>query len=268
MVSTDPVKAGETILNSILLKEIGADMTTENKTVKTAAEAGKLDVVQEKQLEAIGGEKLHPRADTPEQITEGPDQIGGGEVKNVTTSDSPGIRTDNINDTIIEDNLDAGGKSILRFGDAPDVITEKQWDEMSRLVSAKLSEDYTSAITESQLADLLNSHKFTGNINIITEKQIEGMTLGISRWANNDYNLSLIKMATKAIADAVAIFGKSPKEGQRIHVVSGLFDSPGEIIEWNGTATLKLDKMIPFYSDIRLTVLDLNSKPIVLGSKL
>ena len=218
LVSTDPVKAGETILNSILSKEIGADMTITNNenTVKTAADAGKTDVIQEKQLETIEESKLHPRAKTPEQITEGPDQLGGGEVKNVTTSDTPGIRTDNINDTIIEDNLDAGGKSILRFGDAPDVITEKQWDEMSRLVSAKLSEDYTSAITESQLADLLSSHKFTGNINIITEKQIEGMTLGISRWANNDYNLSLIKIATKAIADAVAIFGKSPKELIRV----------------------------------------------------
>ncbi|MCE7734581.1 MAG: hypothetical protein GPJ54_06875 [Candidatus Heimdallarchaeota archaeon] len=65
-----------------------------------------------------------------------------------------------------------------------------------------------------------------------------------------------------------AAFGKSPKEGQRIHVVSGLFDSPGEIVDWNGAATLKLDKMIPFYPDIRLTVLDLNSKPVVLGSKI
>lgn len=65
-----------------------------------------------------------------------------------------------------------------------------------------------------------------------------------------------------------AAFGKPPKEGQRVHVVSGLFDSPGEIVDWNGAATLKLDKMIPYYPDTRLTVLDLNSKPAVLGSKL
>ncbi|MFV2014009.1 MAG: EF-Tu/IF-2/RF-3 family GTPase [Candidatus Heimdallarchaeota archaeon] len=65
-----------------------------------------------------------------------------------------------------------------------------------------------------------------------------------------------------------AAFGKSPQKGQRIHVVSGLYDSPGEIIKWNETVTLKLDKMIPYYPDTRLTILDLNAKPAVLGSKL
>ena len=64
-----------------------------------------------------------------------------------------------------------------------------------------------------------------------------------------------------------AAFGKPPIIGQRIHVVSGLYDSPGELISWNSTATVKTDKIIPYHSDNRLTILDLNSKPAVLASK-
>ena len=214
LILNDPVKAGELILKA--KKKIGADMTTKNESesqVKTAAD-GKTDIIQEKQLEGIGEDKLHPRSGTYETITESKEQLGGEVTDNVTTSDSPQVRTDDINETIIEKNLDTG-ESIVRFGDAPDVITEKQWDDMSRLVSAKLSGNYTEVITEAQLANLLSSHKFTGDINIITEKQIEGMTLGIERWASREYNLSLVKTATKAISDVVSLYGKSPEELKR-----------------------------------------------------
>ena len=66
-----------------------------------------------------------------------------------------------------------------------------------------------------------------------------------------------------------AAFGEFPKDGDKIHVVSGLYDSPGEIAKLTeATISLKLEKPIPYYPDIRFTLLDLNKKPSILGSKL
>ncbi|MHA2501831.1 MAG: EF-Tu/IF-2/RF-3 family GTPase [Candidatus Kariarchaeaceae archaeon] len=65
-----------------------------------------------------------------------------------------------------------------------------------------------------------------------------------------------------------AKFGKPPEVGDRVHVISGLYDSPAKIVEWGDTAVLQMDKMTPYHPTIRATVLDLNRKPTVLGSKL
>jgi len=64
-----------------------------------------------------------------------------------------------------------------------------------------------------------------------------------------------------------AKFGETPEVNDRIHVVSGLFDSPAHILEWGDTVTIKSDKVLPFHEVIRLTLLDLNKKPTILGSK-
>ena len=52
MIINDPAKAGEKILKA--RTKIGVDMTINNKSesqVKTAADAGKTDVIMEKQLD-------------------------------------------------------------------------------------------------------------------------------------------------------------------------------------------------------------------------
>lgn len=63
-----------------------------------------------------------------------------------------------------------------------------------------------------------------------------------------------------------AAFGQKPEVGDRVHVVSGLFSAPATITKWNNSVSLELDRSIPFYDKIRLTILDLNKKPAILGS--
>ena len=63
-----------------------------------------------------------------------------------------------------------------------------------------------------------------------------------------------------------AAFGQKPEVGDRVHVVSGLYSAPATITKWNNSVSLELDRSIPFYDKIRLTILDLNKKPAILGS--
>jgi len=65
-----------------------------------------------------------------------------------------------------------------------------------------------------------------------------------------------------------AAFGEAPEVGDHIHLVSGLFDSPGEIIEWGNSVSIKTEKLVPFHQKIRMTVLDLNKKPAIVGAKI
>ena len=60
--------------------------------------------------------------------------------------------------------------------------------------------------TEDQIKQLLDNHQFVGAYETITEDQLRGisMTDGLKRWANKDYSLSVMKVATAAIADAIA----------------------------------------------------------------
>jgi selenocysteine-specific translation elongation factor len=62
-------------------------------------------------------------------------------------------------------------------------------------------------------------------------------------------------------------YGTLPQNGDKIHVVAGLYDVPGEVVEWSDQVSLKLEKPIPYYPLERITLLDLNRKPAVLGSR-
>lgn len=207
LIKNSPEKAGETILNNNL--NIGANMAINN--TKTAG-IKEHDTITEKQL----AEAKLQTDKTPTGITESKEQLAGSEQFKDTTSDSPQVRLDNTPEKITEDQLESvKSAELLRLDNTPTVITEKQWNDMSRLVSAKISKDYTSVITEKQLSELLKNHQFAGlDINVITEKQLSDikMTDGLKRWANKDYSLSVIKMATSTIADAIATFKKSPSE--------------------------------------------------------
>ena len=192
---------------------IGVKMAKENKTQKTAAGTENLEIITEKQLEKKE-EKLHPRTDTiVEGITESKEQIGGSEQSNDTTTESPQVRKGSY-ETITEDQLETIDGSLVRFETVPEVITEKQWDDMSRSFASDVSEDYTTAITESQIRDLLSKHKFIGDVETITEDQLKNisMTDGLKRWASQDYSVSLMKVAINTISDIVYKYQKSPEE--------------------------------------------------------
>jgi len=200
--------------------EIGAKMATENTNTKTAAGAENLEVITEKQL-GKKQETLHPRTEAVyEGITESKEQIGGEEQSNDTTSDSPQVRLGTY-ETITENQLKTEsvlGSAIVNFKDYPDVITEKQWDDFSRDISGDLPDDYTDSITQAQIRDLLSKHKFVGAYETITEDQLRSinMTDGLKRWANKDYTVSLIKTATKIVADMISEYRKSPEEIAKI----------------------------------------------------
>lgn len=200
--------------------DIGAEMANDNKTTKVAAGTENLEIITEKQL-SKDSEPLHPRTgEVYEGITESKEQIGGSEKSNDTTSDSPQVRTGTY-ETITEDQLkttSALGEAVIHFNEYPDVITEKQWDDFSRDVAGDISDDYTEQITQAQIRDLLSSHKFIGNLETITEDQLRdiSMTDGLTRWANKDYSISLVKTATNIIADMISTYRKSPDEIKRI----------------------------------------------------
>jgi len=203
--------------------DIGAKMAIDNKTTKVAAGTDNLEVITEKQL-SKESEPLHPRTEEVyEGITESKEQIGGSEQSNDTTSASPQVRTGTY-DTITEDQLktqSALGDAVIHYSEYPDVITEKQWTDFSKDVAGNLSGDYTESITEAQIRDLLSSHKFIGNIETITEDQLKNisMTDGLKRWANKNYSVSLVKVATNILADMIATYRKSPAEIKRVSSV-------------------------------------------------
>lgn len=188
-----------------------------DKEIKTAAPQildDNREIITEKQLE----EKQTPigsRTDEAfEGITESKQQIGRPEeFSNDTTSDTPQIRRGTY-ETITEDQLTmTTDDAIVRFNDVPDVITEKQWTEFSRLVSAKISADYTDVITDAQIRDLLSNHIFVIP-DVITEGQLANndKEFGLKRWANKNYTQSLTKTAIDSVTDAIARYQKSPKE--------------------------------------------------------
>ncbi len=211
-------------INNTGLKNIGVEMAT-NKETKVAAGSEDREVITEKQL-AKKNTDLHPRTDsTYEGTTESPEQIGGTEQSNDTTSDSPQVRQGTY-ETITEDQLGTTSAAIVRYDDTPEVITEKQWTDFSKSISSQVSDDYIETITEDQIKQLLSNHKFVGSYETITEDQLRGisMTDGLKRWANKDYSLSVMKVATAAIADAIADYQKSPEEIAKI--ASVIADSP------------------------------------------
>ena len=199
--------------------EIGADMATDKKTTKVAANTENLEVITEKQL-SKEAEPLHPRTEEVyEGITESKEQIGGSEKSNDTTSDSPQVRIGTY-ETITEDQMktqSALGEAVIHFNEYPDVITEKQWDDFSRDIAGNIPDDYTESITQAQIRDLLSNHKFIGDVETITEDQLKNinMTDGLKRWANKNYSVSLVKTATNIIADLIATYRKSPLEIKR-----------------------------------------------------
>jgi len=209
LIAEEPQKAAEQILGN-MIKESDTTMA-DKKQEKTAAlgpnetdDASQGEVITEKQLQ--NHPDLHPRTgETYEQITESPEQLGRNDDKsNDTTSDSPQHRWGTY-ETITEDQLDAVTSGhLVRWKDAPEVITEKQWDEMSRLVSAKLPDDWTETITQDQLRNLLDSHSTAGTYETITEDQLDERLGGIKRWASTGYLKHLTKIARETLSDVLA----------------------------------------------------------------
>jgi hypothetical protein len=199
-------------------KESGANMANDKIAAGQGVSKDQTEVITQKQLES-NKTPLHPRQDSHyETTTEGDEQLGGKERVNDTTSESPQVRRGTY-DVITQAQLESIKDGYMtRFNDWPEVITEKQWDEMSRSVDAVLPDDWTSEITQAQLLNLRNNHRWE-DPEVITEGQLKDQSGTMpngdetARWkaASTDVQ-SLVKSATSAIADAIANYGLSPRD--------------------------------------------------------
>ena len=187
-------------------------MATKNSNVDNNEKVASHDtsVITEKQLgDAEGaGEKWDsaPAVITEKQL----DDPTANKNPNVTTSTSPQARLGSY-DVITEKQLASISDGyVSRWNDFPDVITEKQWTETSRLVGSVLSESQDNIITEKQLEDFTSHHSFN-DWGVITEKQLDSKTGLVKRWASADTK-DIVKIAMNAIADTIAFFGKEPSE--------------------------------------------------------
>lgn len=220
MMANEPQKAAQQILSN-LEKESESAMAKENKTAAgrgVTEEQG--EVITQKQLDKANLE-LHGRQESHyNTITEGSEQIGGEERSNDTTSQSPQVRKDNPYEFITEAQLqEITEDHMTRWSSYPEVITEKQWDEMSRLVSSILPDDWTESITQAQLISLRDSHRWV-DPEVITQGQLEdqGSTMphggDTARWkAASSFNAKvLVEAATASISDAISKYDLTPSD--------------------------------------------------------
>lgn len=251
-IKSEPKKAAKQILDQLTTKESQSKMAekqTKQAQVGSNPEVSsdKREVITEKQLKDNQSPTYHPRwGDTYETITQDQIEDGGGKMVNDTTTQSPATRLGTY-ETTTEDQLDVVSDGhIMRWKEAPEVITEKQWDEWSRKVSADLSDDWTETITEDQLGNLLSTHTFVGSYETITEDQLKDQQSGIKRWANASYTKKLTKMAVAAASDAIAYFNQSPQELKS--VLASLSDDSAKM---DKMAKLTLINSLPFKNEER-----------------
>lgn len=219
LMDSNPTEAAQSILLS-LEKESDLTMAKENKTAAgSGVNEEHTEVITQKQLDKANLE-LHGRQETHyETITEGADQIGGSERTNNTSTDSPQVRLDAPYEFITQAQLEEIKEyPMSRWSSYPEVITEKQWDEMSRLVSSILPEDWTESTTQAQLIGLRDSHSWV-DPEFITQEQLanQGSTLphggDTARWKAASFDAkALVTAASNAVSDAIANYGLTPTD--------------------------------------------------------
>ena len=164
------------------------------------------NVVTERQLDnaKFTGERTN---DSPTVVTE--KQLDNPKDVNVTSTDSPQERRGSY-DVITEKQLDSIKNGyVVRWNEYPDVITEKQWNETSRLVGSILDKDQSTITTEKQLDDFRSHHSFPIHA-VITEKQLDAAKGDIvNRWADSK---EIVKTAKNILAETIVNFGKTPSE--------------------------------------------------------
>jgi len=190
-------------------KELNIMANSNDKVEKVAGNP--TDVTTERQLDSakFTGERWDK---APDKITEKQlDNVDENVKANVTTSTSPQERLGTY-EVITEKQLDSITSGyITRWGDAPDVITEKQWTDVSRWIGSKLSNDQSDRITEKQLLDFRTNHRFVVP-ETITQKQLSDQDGALARWAYTYDPIKTAKAAMEAISDVIAFYGKTPSE--------------------------------------------------------
>ena len=233
-----------------------AKSTQDNSSQEKVAAAHPTDEIIEKQLDNAkftGARVGEDRNVITEKQMESPSGAGVKD-PNVTTSDSPQPRKDNSPTVIMEkqfNEITAG--YVTRWNEWPEVITEKQWTDASRMLGSQLKQSQDNIITEKQLADFLSHHRYV-DPSVITEKQLSEQKSDLARWAYSFDAIKTAKAVTNAMSDAIAFYHITPQ--QLAKVASQLNDT----VENKSKASfLVAVNSLPNKSEFRKTEMNTNS---------
>ena len=194
-------------------KELNMADTKDRQNKDIEKTAGATDVITEKQLpdkDTGAGQQWQENLDvTTEKQLNDPDKHKDAGLTGKLPS--PQERTGSY-EVITEKQFNSvTADYVARWGDYPEVITEKQWTEMSRLVGSELSKSQDDIITEKQMGDFLSHHRYT-DWNVVTEKQLPQQDGDLARWAYAFDPKKVVKLAMDSVSDTIAFYNKTPAE--------------------------------------------------------
>jgi len=221
-------------------KELNMADTKDSQSKDIEKTAGATDVITEKQLpdkDTGAGQQWQENLDvtTEKQLNDPNKHKDAGLTGKLP---SPQERTGSY-EVITEKQFNSvTADYVARWGDYPEVITEKQWTEMSRLVGSELSKDQDDIITEKQMGDFLSHHRYT-DWNVVTEKQLPQQDGDLARWAYTFDPTKVVKLAMDSVSDTIAFYNKTPAEVMK---ASAFINDPKNI---NKAAMLVLVNAMP-----------------------
>jgi hypothetical protein len=211
MINHDPKQAARKILNSYLnntSEESITSMESSNQNKVAQARTGDAhEVTTEAQLSGVKG--IHARkGEAPTATTESKEQLGAAKSYSDVGGTSATPRQGTAYETVVEATLNSKtGGFMARWGSFPEVITEAQWNDISREVFANIPSDWTSVAKQGQLEMLQKTFSWT-EPTVTTEGQLAGKSM--KKASAQD----LIKQAQGAIADAMAFYGVGAEDIQ------------------------------------------------------
>jgi len=212
LAMNDPTDAAR----RLLMSELGGFNWSEDKmnnkenmdNLKIAKRKDAPDATTEAQLAGASLNYGSRQGDAPAETGEA--QLAGGLKHKFVQSESPTVRREAPSETV-EAQLAGKGGFMVRWGEAPDQITEAQWTAANREVYAKLPSDWTEGTKEHQLEALRQSHKWT-DPSSTTEDQLD-------KKASSSVS-DLLKSASDGIASAIGFYGLSPDQVKKAITVA------------------------------------------------
>jgi len=214
-IAEDPEGAALIILASLEKQEnINSSKEPEldinNRTVKTASNRtdNSPSTIIEGQFVEGNGMGARTGAEYTE-IIESDSRLGASTpaFKDVSSA-SPQVRSGSSEGTT-EMQLASGSNGFMaRWNSFPETITEGQWGDATREILAKIPADWTDHVQSAQLDILRKDHKWV-DPTAITEAQLGSM-------AKKASTVDLVKIATRSIADGIAIYGLDPVDISKV----------------------------------------------------
>ena len=214
-IAQDPEGAARIILASLETQEnINSskepELDTNNRTVKTASNRTDNSPSATTEGQFVDGKGIGARTGAEyTEIIESDSRLGASKpaFKDVSSA-SPQVRSGSSEGTI-EMQLASGSNGFMaRWNSFPETITEGQWGDATREIFAKIPAEWTSHVQSAQLDMLRKDHKWV-DPTATTEAQLGSMSKKASA-------VDLVKIATRAMADGIAIYGLDPADISKV----------------------------------------------------